>query len=325
MKTEIIKLLKNAEEYVSGQEICEQFGVSRTAVWKVRNQLKEEGYEIESVPKKGYRLLNEPDVLSKSELLSRIDTEWAGRTVYYFDETDSTNNDVRRLMSQGAPHGTLAIADKQTAGKGRRGRTWISPAGTNIFMSLGLRPEIPPDKASMLTLVMALAVCDAIRETTGSDAKIKWPNDIVINGKKVCGMLTELEAELDCIHSVVVGIGINVNQTQFDPEIAQTATSLFMESGRKVIRALLVERVMHYFEKYYAVFMEKGDLSGLKEAYDERLVNLNTGVRVLDPKGEYDGTARGIDEKGQLLVERDGEMIKVYAGEVSVRGVYGYV
>ena len=325
MKTEIIKLLKNAEEYVSGQEICEQFGVSRTAVWKVMNQLKEEGYEIESVPKKGYRLLNEPDVLSKSELLSRIDTEWAGRTVYYFDETDSTNNDVRRLMSQGAPHGTLAIADKQTAGKGRRGRTWISPAGTNIFMSLGLRPEIPPDKASMLTLVMALAVCDAIRETTGSDAKIKWPNDIVINGKKVCGMLTELEAELDCIHSVVVGIGINVNQTQFDPEIAQTATSLFMESGRKVIRALLVERVMHYFEKYYAVFMEKGDLSGLKEAYDERLVNLNTGVRVLDPKGEYDGTARGIDEKGQLLVERDGEMIKVYAGEVSVRGVYGYV
>ncbi len=325
MKTEIIKLLKHTDNYVSGQEICEQFGVSRTAVWKVMNQLKEEGYEIESVPKKGYRLLNEPDVLSKSELLSRVTTEWAGRTVYYFDETGSTNNDVRRLMAEGAPHGTLAVADKQTAGKGRRGRTWISPAGANIFMSLGLRPEISPDKASMLTLVMALAVCDAIRETTKSDARIKWPNDIVINGRKVCGMLTELEAELDCIHSVVVGIGINVNQTQFAPEIAQTATSLFMESGRKVIRALLVERVMHYFEKYYAVFLQKGDLSGLKEAYNERLVNLNTGVRVLDPKGEYDGIARGIDEKGQLLVEREGRIISVYAGEVSVRGVYGYV
>ncbi|MBE5871277.1 MAG: biotin--[acetyl-CoA-carboxylase] ligase [Lachnospiraceae bacterium] len=325
MKTEIIKLLKHTDNYVSGQEICEQFGVSRTAVWKVMNQLKEEGYEIESVPKKGYRLLNEPDVLSKSELLSRVTTEWAGRTVYYFDETGSTNNDVRRLMSEGAPHGTLAVADKQTAGKGRRGRTWISPAGANIFMSLGLRPEISPDKASMLTLVMALAVCDAIRETTRTDAKIKWPNDIVVNGKKVCGMLTELEAELDCIHSVVVGIGINVNQTEFASEISQTATSLLIESGNKVLRALLVERVLHYFEKYYAEFMAGEDLSALREAYNERLVNLDKDVRVLDPKGEYDGIARGIDEQGQLLVEKDGETVKVYAGEVSVRGVYGYV
>lgn len=325
MKTEILTMLKQADGYVSGQEICDHFGVSRTAVWKVMNSLKEEGYEIESVPKRGYRLMNQPDVLSKNEIESRIHTQWAGRQVYYFDETDSTNNDVRKLMAEGAGCGILAVADKQTAGKGRRGRTWISPAGANIFMSIGLKPELSPDKASMLTLVMALAICDTIHEVTGLDSRIKWPNDIVVNGKKVCGMLTEMEAELDCIHSVVIGIGINVNQQEIPEEIRETATSLFLESGEKIIRAHIIEKAMEYFEDYYAQFMEKGDLSLLKEAYNARLVNMDAGVRVLDPRGEYEGIAKGINTEGELLVERDGETVRVYAGEVSVRGVYGYV
>ena len=325
MKTQIITMLKNADGYVSGQEICEQFGVSRTAVWKVMNQLKTEGYQIESVPNKGYMLMNEPDVLSKSELESRIHTKWAGRKVYYYDETDSTNNDVRRLMADGEEHGVLAVADMQTAGKGRRGRTWISPAGANIFMSIGLKPDFAPDKASMMTLVMALAVCDAVRDITGLDSKIKWPNDIVVNGKKICGMLTEMDAELDCIHSVVIGVGINVNQAEFDEEISATATSLYLESKQKVIRAALIESVMQYFERYYEQFMREGDLSELQKEYNDRLVNLDAKVRVLDPKGEYDGVARGIDNLGELLVERDGGIVKVFAGEVSVRGVYGYV
>lgn len=325
MKTEILTMLKQADGYVSGQEICDHFGVSRTAVWKVMNSLKEEGYEIESVPKRGYRLMNQPDVLSKNEIESRVHTQWAGRKVYYFDETDSTNNDVRKLMAEGAGHGILAVADKQTAGKGRRGRTWISPAGANIFMSIGLKPELSPDKASMLTLVMALAICDTIHEVTGLDSRIKWPNDIVVNGKKVCGMLTEMEAELDCIHSVVIGIGINVNQQEMPEEIRETATSLFLESGEKIIRAHIIEKAMEYFEDYYAQFMEKGDLSLLKEAYNARLVNMDAGVRVLDPRGEYEGIAKGINTEGELLVERNGETVRVYAGEVSVRGVYGYV
>lgn len=325
MKTEILTMLKQADGYVSGQEICDHFGVSRTAVWKVMNSLKEEGYEIESVPKRGYRLMNQPDVLSKNEIESRVHTQWAGRQVYYFDETDSTNNDVRKLMAEGAGHGILAVADKQTAGKGRRGRTWISPAGANIFMSIGLKPELSPDKASMLTLVMALAICDTIHEVTGLDSRIKWPNDIVVNGKKVCGMLTEMEAELDCIHSVVIGIGINVNQQEMPEEIRETATSLFLESGEKIIRAHIIEKAMEYFEDYYAQFMEKGDLSLLKEAYNARLVNMDAGVRVLDPRGEYEGIAKGINTEGELLVERNGETVRVYAGEVSVRGVYGYV
>lgn len=325
MKTKIITMLKNAEDYISGQELCDQFGVSRTAVWKVMNQLKEQGYEIESVSKKGYRLLNEPDVLSKNELESRMQTKWIGQTIYYFDETDSTNNDVRRFMSEGEKQGLLVVADKQTAGKGRRGRTWISPAGANIFMSVGLKPDLSPDKASMLTLVMAMAVCEATCEITKLDCKIKWPNDIVVNGKKICGMLTEMEAELDCIHSVIVGVGINVNQKQFPEEISKTATSLALESGSNIIRASLVERILFYFEHYYEQFVECGDLTFIREAYNQKLVNRNASVRVLDPKGEYDGIARGIDEQGELLVEVDGEIVKVYAGEVSVRGIYGYV
>ena len=192
-------------------------------------------------------------------------------------------------------------------------------------MSIGLKPELSPDKASMLTLVMALAICDTIHEVTGLDSRIKWPNDIVVNGKKVCGMLTEMEAELDCIHSVVIGIGINVNQQEMPEEIRETATSLFLESGEKIIRAHIIEKAMEYFEDYYAQFMEKGDLSLLKEAYNARLVNMDAGVRVLDPRGEYEGIAKGINTEGELLVERNGETVRVYAGEVSVRGVYGYV
>lgn len=325
MKTKILTMLKNAEGYVSGQEICDRLGVSRTAVWKVMNQLREEGYEMESVPKKGYKLLNQPDVLSKNELESRITTRWAGQKIYYFEETDSTNNDARRLVSKEGGHGVLVVADRQTAGKGRRGRTWLSPSGTNIFMSIGLKPELSPDKASMLTLVMALAVCDAIHGVSGLDSRIKWPNDIVVNGKKICGMLTEMEAELDCIHSVVIGVGINVNQKEFAEEIRETATSLYLESGNSMIRAELIERTMHYFEAYYEKFMEAGNLAPLQKAYNDRLVNCDTKVRVLDPRGEYEGIARGVDESGELLVERDGSITKVYAGEVSVRGVYGYV
>lgn len=325
MKTKILTILKNAQGYVSGQEICDRLGVSRTAVWKVMNQLREEGYEMESVPKKGYKLLNQPDVLSKNELESRMTTRWAGRKIYYFEETDSTNNDARRLVLGDGGHGVLVVADKQTAGKGRRGRTWLSPSGTNIFMSIGLKPDLSPDKASMLTLVMALAVCDAVREATGLDSQIKWPNDIVVNGKKICGMLTEMEAELDCIHSVVIGAGINVNQKEFPEEIRETATSLYLESGNSMIRAELIEKTMCYFEEYYEKFMEAGNLAPLQKAYNDRLVNCDMKVRVLDPRGEYEGIAKGVDELGELLVERDGSITKVYAGEVSVRGVYGYV
>lgn len=318
--------MRDSQDYISGQELCERFGVSRTAVWKAVNQLKEEGYDIEAVRNKGYRLKSAPEVLSESEIGSRLQTRWAGRNLQYLKETDSTNNDAKRCMEEGGVHGTLIVAERQTAGRGRRGRLWESPEGTAIYMTIGMKPEFAPDKVSMLTLVMALSVAEAIEEQSGLEAGIKWPNDVVVNKRKVCGILTEMILEAEYIRCVVTGVGINVNQPSMPEEIAQTATSLFIEKGEKLSRAALIESVMRHFENNYDCFIGSLDLSELKEAYEARLANKDQLVRVLDPKGEYEGIARGIRCTGELIVELpDGIVREVYAGEVSVRGYYGYV
>lgn len=331
-KSDILTLLRNSKDYVSGQQLCDQFGVSRTAVWKVINQLKEEGYEIESVPRKGYRLVETPkDILSKSEIASRLHTKWAGRKLYYFESTGSTNTDAKRLAEEGEPHGTTIVANMQTAGRGRRGRTWQSPAGANTYFTILLKPDFSPDKASMLTLVMALSVAEAIEEITGLKADIKWPNDIVVHKKKVVGMLTEMSTtpEMDEIQYVVIGVGTNVNYDSpedFPEELRPTATSLRMEAGHLINRAALTERMLARFEVNYEKFEETLDLSGLMDSYEKHLINVGAQVRVLDPAGEYTGISRGINAVGELLVEKEnGETINVYAGEVSVRGLYGYV
>ncbi len=325
-KTEVLQLLRDSRDYVSGQQICESFGISRTAVWKIINQLKEEGYEIEAVQNKGYHLTGAPDVLSLSELKTRIKTKMAGSHLLYFDVVGSTNIEAKKQAENGAPEGLLVVADKQEAGRGRRGRSWESPAGVNIFMTLLLRPSFSPGKASMITLVMALSVAQAVSEAAGLTAKIKWPNDVVVNKKKVVGILTELTMETDYIQYLVCGVGINVNQMSFPETIAQTATSLYLEGGRQVNRAGLIEKVMERFEENYEIFLRTEDMSGLTEPYNRLLVNKEERVRVLDPKGEYDGLSRGINEMGELIVEKqDGSVENVYAGEVSVRGIYGYV
>jgi BirA family biotin operon repressor/biotin-[acetyl-CoA-carboxylase] ligase len=332
MKTEeILKKLREADGYVSGQELCQYYGVSRTAVWKAMKQLEKEGYIIEAQNNKGYRLVesNNLDVFAKVEIESHLDTKWVGRNLVFHRETGSTNLDAKKLADEGAASGALVVADMQTAGRGRRGRDWVSPAGKDIYMTLMLRPECRPDMASALTLVMALAVLEAIREFMPIECQvgIKWPNDIVINNKKTCGILTEMSAELDGIHYVVIGVGINVNQTEFADEIKANATSMLIENGTKINRSKLVARVMHYFEEDYEIFAKTWDLTGLVDKYNKYLVNCGKEVRVLDPKGEYDAYAEGINENGELIVKRkdNGETVLVYAGEVSVRGVYGYV
>lgn len=332
-KEEILKKLRETEDYISGQELCEYYGVSRTAVWKAIKQLEKDGYCIEALTNRGYKLIDknvtENDVMSQVSIESYIDTKWAGKNFVFNKETGSTNQDVKALAEKGAPSGTLVVADSQLAGRGRRGRDWISPPGKDIYMSLLLKPSCMPDRASALTLVMALSVIEAIDELEDFKGKcgIKWPNDIVINGRKICGILTEMSAEIDAIHYVVTGVGINVNQTQFDQDIKGTATSLFLEGGNSVNRSKLIARIMHYFEINYAVFEQSFDMSGLIDKYNHFLVNRDKQVRVLDPKGEYDGVAKGINEDGELIVIRseDEKQILVYAGEVSVRGIYGYV
>lgn len=326
MKGEILKLLKETDGYISGQELCEKFGVSRTAVWKVINQLKEEGYEIEAVRNKGYILKGSADVLSKEELESTIHAKWAGAEVAFFEETDSTNNEIRRLAEQGAPHGTLAVAERQLGGKGRRGRVWTSPAGVGIWMSMLLRPQIDPMAASMLTLVMALSTRRGIEKATGLKSEIKWPNDLVLNKKKICGILTEMSTELMEIQYVIPGTGINVNQMEFPDDIKATATSLRIESGKIQKRSEIIAAIMEAFEGYYDTFIEAQDMSGLIEEYNANLVNLGNEVCVLDPAGEYRGVSEGINKEGALLVRlSDGTLKEIISGEVSVRGVYGYV
>lgn len=326
MKGEILKLLKETDGYLSGQEICERFGVSRTAVWKVINQLKEEGYEIEAVRNRGYFLKSVSDVLSREEIMSCMSTEWAGKNVEYLDKTDSTNIQARKLADSGAPHGTLVVADKQEGGKGRRGRNWESPSGVGIWMSLLLRPQISSVSASMLTLVMAMAAGRGIRETTGLECMIKWPNDLVLNQKKICGILTEMSTELMEIQNVVIGAGINVCQEEFPEEIRATATSLYLESGKKFRRSDMIAAIMKAFETYYDQFVLTEDMSGLMEEYNRCLVNRDREVCILAPSGEFRGVAEGINKNGGLEVRlADGSKTEVISGEVSVRGVYGYV
>lgn len=244
----------------------------------------------------------------------------------YLEVVDSTNEWARRLAKEGALEGTLCMADAQTAGKGRRGRVWDSPSGHSIYMSLILRPAIRPEQASMLTLVMGLSVVQACRHLFAVDAWIKWPNDMVIAGKKVCGILTEMNMGSSGIDFVVIGTGINVNQMDFSGELTQNATSLALELGHCIHRRQLLDAVLSAFEKNYELFLENGDLRDLVDAYNRVLINKDKEIRVLDPAGEYYGISSGINEKGELLVTKeDGTCEEIFAGEVSVRGVYGYV
>ncbi len=326
MKEEILRLLRSADGYISGQELCNRFGVSRTAVWKAINQLKEAGYEIEAQQNKGYRLMAAPDLMTEAEIKSLMHTDWVAKEVLYFDTIDSTNTKAQELAEKGYQSGTLVVADKQDSGKGRRGRSWVSPSGTGIFMTLMIKPDINPNNASMLTLVAALAVAKAITSVTGEEALIKWPNDIVINGKKVCGILTEMNAQFDYINHIVVGIGINVHNESFPEEISQMASSLMIEAGGKRFhRAQIIAETMAYFEQYYDTFLKTQDLSALVREYDKLLVNRNKSVRVLDPKEPFDGKAMGITPKGELIVDTWESRKLVSSGEVSVRGIYGYV
>lgn len=324
MKIKILRIIRERMGIVTLQELCQECGISKETVIRLIWQLVCDGYDIELEPGKGYRLNSYPETLSSCELMSRLNTQWAGKRVYYREETESTNDDAKFLAEEGMEHGSLVIAETQTAGKGRRGRSWCSPK-SSIYMSMLLRPDLPVDRASMLTLVMAVSVADALSQLYDLDVKIKWPNDILINKKKVCGILTELFEHPDQTYSVVVGIGINVNQKGFPEEIAEIATSVLIEKGDSCNRADIVIAVMEYFEYYYELFAEGGDMSALIDIYDAYLINRNEQVKILDPAGEYEGMAKGINDRGELIVERaDGKITTVYSGEVSVRGIYGY-
>lgn len=246
--------------------------------------------------------------------------------VVYYEEIDSTNTQAKRMAKTGAEHGLIVTADKQSAGKGRRGRAWESPAGMNLYFSILLRPEFEPDKAPMLTLVMAYSVAKVIGAQEGLPVGIKWPNDLVLEKKKICGILTEMELSENQIADVVIGVGINANTTEFPKELRDKATSLYLQKGCKVERESLLQQILEEFGQQYERFLEIQDLSFLKDAYNQMLINKGKEVLVLEPGHEYQAKALGVNEKGELLVKKnDGSVEAVFAGEVSVRGIYGYV
>ena len=325
MKAEILALLRESDDYISGQELCRRFGVTRSAVWKAVGQLKKEGYEIEAVQNRGYKLVK-AEVYGESELRSRIRTVWAGSELHFYRITGSTNLLAKQAGEEDAPHGALFVADEQTAGRGRRGRSWQSPPGANIYFTILLRPDFAPDQASMLTLVMAHSVACAIHRLTGLEPSIKWPNDVLLEGKKVCGILTEMSVEREYIHYVVCGVGINVVSQDFPEGIREHAIAVEEVYGQAVPKGAMLQHVMEDFERDYDAFVAAGDLTPLLESYNGILVNRDRRVRVLDPKGEWEGIARGINAGGELLVEDiEGGIQNIFAGEVSVRGIYGYV
>lgn len=289
--------------------------------------------------------MNKDDLYGAKAIADSMQTQWIGQTIRFYEKVDSTNLRAKLEAEKGAESGTLIVAECQTAGRGRRGRVWNSPHGANLYFTLILKPKFAPDKASMLTLVMALAVVRGMEQAMEaeevvaepvSDAseksafpKIKWPNDIVWNDRKVCGILTEMSVQQgvqNTISHVLIGVGINVYQQEFPPELAKKATSLETECGRRISRSKLLADIMQAFEKYYDIFREAESLAGLKKLYNQKLVNCSREVRVLDPKGEFMGIATGINDVGELCVTlADGSTIEVYAGEVSVRGICGYV
>lgn len=325
MKEKILELLKEHSDYVSGQDICNRLGVSRTAVWKNINGLKQNGYQIDSVNNKGYKLLAEPDVIDEIRIREYLRTEWLAKEIVYKKETDSTNIQAKRLGENDAADGTLVVAEHQTSGRGRRGKSWVSPTG-NCYFSVLLRPEISADRASMITLIAAMGLAKAIKEISHLDTMIKWPNDVIANGKKLCGILTESSTDLEYINYAVVGIGINTNQMEFPEEIRDTASSIRLETGRKINRAELLAAFLEEFEKYYEIFLMTEDLTTLSREYNALLVNRGKEVKIIEQDKERVLNAIGIDDRGGLIVEdSQGNQETIISGEVSVRGLYGYV
>ncbi|MCR5675050.1 MAG: biotin--[acetyl-CoA-carboxylase] ligase [Lachnospiraceae bacterium] len=274
--------------------------------------------------------------MNKETIEGQLATAWAARNLVYEPVTDGSTNDlVKALAEQGAPHGTLVVTEEQREGRGRNARVWLCPPGVNIAMSLLLRPRLALADAPLLTLIAGLSVAEGI-EALISEARtsaagdfavgIKWPNDVVIDGKKICGILTESALTPEGrLKYCVIGIGINVHQTTFAEEVREIAGSVLSVTGIRVSRSALIEKVCAAFERHFAALEEAGSLAPVREAYEKRLLNKDRPVRVLDPRGEYAGTALGIDERGALLVRTaDGEVCAVNAGEVSVRGLYHY-
>jgi BirA family transcriptional regulator, biotin operon repressor / biotin---[acetyl-CoA-carboxylase] ligase len=311
---------EHSGEFLSGQYLADLIGCSRTAIWKHIEDLRHEGFELEAVRRKGYRIIKAPDHVTANEIRLGLKTSIIGQQIHYHESVDSTQKIAHRLGLENAAEGTVVIADEQIGGRGRMERVWHSPKNTGVWMSIILRPNIPLPKAPQLTLLTAVAVAQAIENCTGVEPHIKWPNDILINGKKVTGILTELQAESDRIHSIIIGIGINVNQknTDFPSELHSIATSLSIESGSFVNRAELIQAVFGGLEKLYLLYLDKG-FQPIKLLWESYAISVGKRITARTITGNIVGQALGITEDGVLQIQDDnGEIHHIYSADIEI-------
>lgn len=321
MKEKILAALENEGEYVSGEELSKTLGVSRTAIWKNIKNLRNEGYVISSVTNRGYKLEQKPDVLDKNKICEGLETELVGTELIILKTIDSTNEEVKRRASNGSVSGLIIAAEQQTGGKGRLGRVWSSGSG-GLYFTLLLRPELPPADIASITLSAGFAVCQAIREYTGLDAMIKWPNDVIIGNRKVCGILTEMAAQSDRIDYVAIGIGINVNIFDFPPELQKKATSLFIETGKEISRNDLFRCVIKKLDEVLSSFMFSFSADDM-DIFKSLCATMGKRVTVERGGNIISGEAVDITPAGELVIRDDSKReFSVNSGEVSVQGIY---
>jgi BirA family biotin operon repressor/biotin-[acetyl-CoA-carboxylase] ligase len=317
-REEILRLFRLSGNFVSGEKLSRSLGVSRTAVWKQIGLLREQGYHIEALPSRGYRLLSGPDSFLPAEIKAGSENRLIGREVVYFTETDSTNLRAQALGEAGAVEGTVVIADRQSAGKGRLGRQWFSPPGVNLYASVLLRPPISPRLAPQLTFVSALAVARAIEETSGLEPTVKWPNDILLGGRKVAGLLNELSAETERVHYVILGIGVNLNMTadQFPGDLRYPATSVALEKGEPVSRVAFARALFRHVEQLYELYLLKG-FTPLLRAWESLFELTGQPAEVDCRERVLRGIVEGLDSDGALLLRLpNGETERILAGDV---------
>ncbi|MBM7552488.1 biotin--[acetyl-CoA-carboxylase] ligase [Thalassobacillus pellis] len=318
-RQKMIKLLANNRTgYISGQELSRQLSVSRTAIWKHMKELEKDGYIIEAAPKKGYRIIDFPDKVSQNTLRWGLNTTWAGQELFHYNQVASTQEIAHKLAAEGHPHGTLVVADEQVKGKGRMARPWHSQKKDGIWMSLLLRPDLPPVQAPQITLLAATVLAKAIASASQVEPQIKWPNDLLINHKKMAGILTEMQAEQDQIQYVVLGMGININQDpgKFPDEIKKKATSLRQETGETWNITWLIQLILETFENTYEQFVHEG-FGTVKKTWEQYGYKIGEQVTISTMRKTWEATLLGIEADGALLVKGiDGREEKLYSAEI---------
>jgi BirA family biotin operon repressor/biotin-[acetyl-CoA-carboxylase] ligase len=315
---ELLNFLREKDSFVSGEVLAARVGLSRAGVWKRLHRLKSLGYTIEGEPRRGYRLVAVPDKLLPGEILYQLETKSLRGPIYHFDTADSTNDRAKILGTQGAAEGTMVVTETQTAGRGRLGRTWSSPPGQGIYVSVLLRPALPPTELPQITLSTAVAVVRALTRAVNVTPGIKWPNDLILNGKKLGGILTEMETESDQIRYLVVGMGLNINNSEFPLELGGRATSLFKEEGRRFSRLAILKAWLEEFEILYQQFLARGFPEILGE-WQQHSVTLGKYVAVRQGPRQVEGLAREVAPDGALVLETArGEVVRVTSGEITL-------